>query len=97
MRGEGLDFAHSACKGAFADGLDLATDAGLFAVAARAGVDEATVRAGLADEGWRTLAERNREELYDLGLWGVPSFRIGDFSTFGQDRLFLVAARLRER
>lgn len=96
-RGRGLDFAHSACKGAFADGLDLATDAGLFAVAARAGVDEATVRAGLADEGWRTLAERNREELYDLGLWGVPSFRIGDFSTFGQDRLFLVAARLRER
>ena len=42
--------------------------------------------------------------MYDeLGLWGVPSYRVRgpdgapDFSTWGQDRLWLVAAELRAR
>jgi len=29
------------------------------------------------------------------GLWGVPSFKVGDFVGWGQDRLPLLADRLR--
>ena len=39
----------------------------------------------------------------ELGLWGVPSYRVRggegeeDFSVWGQDRLWLVAAEIRRR
>jgi 2-hydroxychromene-2-carboxylate isomerase len=40
--------------------------------------------------------------MYEAGLWGVPSFRLLDpageplLSTWGQDRLWLVAQTLRD-
>ena len=49
------------------------------------------MRAALADEGWRAVAEANRAEMFDAGLWGVPSFRVGDRpAQWGQDRLWAV-------
>jgi 2-hydroxychromene-2-carboxylate isomerase len=30
-----------------------------------------------------------------VNLWGVPSFRVGDFVAWGQDRLTLLEDRLR--
>ncbi len=36
---------------------------------------------------WSTWAEKNRQELLSLGLWGVPCFRYGDLVVWGQDRL----------
>jgi hypothetical protein len=30
-----------------------------------------------------------------IGLWGVPSFRVGDLALWGQDRLDILADRLR--
>ena len=52
---------------------------------------EADVRTALADEGWRAVAEANRAEMFDAGLWGVPSFRVGDRpAQWGQDRLWAV-------
>jgi 2-hydroxychromene-2-carboxylate isomerase len=32
----------------------------------------------------------------DAGSWGVPTIRIGDWITWGQDRDWLVARRLEE-
>jgi 2-hydroxychromene-2-carboxylate isomerase len=41
------------------------------------------------------LAEYNRLALHDdAALWGVPSFRVGELTTWGQDRLPLVAHAL---
>ena len=91
QEGHGYDFALSFTQGAFADGIDATTDAGLGQMAKRAGVSDATVKAALADEGWRTLAEANREEMFAGGLWGVPSFRINDGEArWGQDRLWAI-------
>ena len=44
----------------------------------------------MQDEGWRTVAEANRAEMFSLGLWGVPSFRVGNVSAWGQDRHWVV-------
>ena len=55
------------------------------------------------DDGWRGELEANREALFALGLWGVPSYCLRDpsgaalFSTWGQDRLWLVEAQIRRR
>jgi len=92
--GRGLDFAASAARGIWSEALDVARDGDLRHVVRRAGLDWSAARACLADEGWRDRAERNRHELRALGLWGVPSFRVGDWACWGQDRLGRVDERL---
>ncbi|MBX9795385.1 DsbA family protein [Sphingomonas sp.] len=93
--GRGLDFARAFLTGAFARGIDMTGDA-LFAVAAGAGIGAEAVRAALADDSWRTVAEENRTALFALGLWGVPSFQVaGRAPHWGQDRLWAVEDDLR--
>jgi 2-hydroxychromene-2-carboxylate isomerase len=101
-RGRGAELLHSFLRAAFAEGVETGEEAGLRFVAERAGLPWPEARAQLEDEGWRAELERNREQLFALGLWGVPSFRLRgggapDFCTFGQDRLWLVEAEIRRR
>lgn len=87
--GHGEEFAELGMRAAFADGIDLASDAGMLDVAKRAGLNEAETRAALADESWRAVAEDNREALFAAGLWGAPSFRVdGMPAHWGQDRFW---------
>ena len=81
----------------FAVGIDAGSDRGLRTIVERAGLSWAEAREALKDEAWRLTAEKNREELFALGLWGVPSFRVGDTAVWGQDRLWAVRDALLER
>jgi 2-hydroxychromene-2-carboxylate isomerase len=93
--GKGPEFAQSFLQGAFADGIDAGSDAGLQQMATRAGIDAATVARALKDESWRAIAEANRQELFGLGLWGVPSFRVNaNRPHWGQDRLWVIEQEL---
>jgi 2-hydroxychromene-2-carboxylate isomerase len=95
-RGKGMEFAASFVQGVWADGLDAGSDAGLNAIAARAGFDTAWVQAALLDESWRAVAAANREDLLALDLWGVPAFRVNDLpGHWGQDRLWVIEQELR--
>ena len=78
-------------------GIDAGSDRGLRTIVERAGLSWAEAREALKDEAWRLTAETNREELFALGLWGVPSFRVGDTAVWGQDRLWAVRDALLER
>jgi 2-hydroxychromene-2-carboxylate isomerase len=87
--GCGEEFAELGMRAAFADGIALAEDAGLYDVARRAGLTDAQTAAALADESWRAVAEANRLALFDAGLWGAPSYRVnGGPAHWGQDRLW---------
>jgi 2-hydroxychromene-2-carboxylate isomerase len=77
-------------RGVWAEGIDAGSDRGLRRIAERAGLGWDDARAALRDEGWRNVAEANREALFALGLWGVPSFQVGDVAVWGQDRLWAV-------
>ena len=89
--GKGMAFAESFLGGAFSEAIDATTDDGLWAMAERTGLTKDDVAAGLADDGWRDMAEANRLEMLGLGLWGVPSFRVGNLpGHWGQDRLWAV-------
>lgn len=109
-QGRGGEWLGSFLRAAFAEGIDTSRDAGLRRVVERAGLSWEGARTRLAetgpggDESWRDELEANRVTLYEeLGLWGVPSFRLRgpdgwpDLATWGQDRLWLVAAELRAR
>ena len=91
-RGEA--YVLSFMQGVWAEGLDAGSDRGLRRIAERAGLDWAEARAALADNRWRQTAADNRAELLSLGLWGVPSFRVGNTAVWGQDRLWAVEDEL---
>jgi 2-hydroxychromene-2-carboxylate isomerase len=60
-----------------------------------AGLDWATARRELANAAWRTEAEANRAEMMARGVWGVPSFRVGEITVWGQDRLWRIEDELK--
>lgn len=92
--GRGYEFCHSFMSGVWAEGIDAGGDSGMQRIVERAGLDWAQARLLIGNEDWRGTAEANREEMFDLGLWGVPSFRVGDVATWGQDRLWVVEEAL---
>lgn len=96
-RGRALEYLAEVGRAVWGEGLDVATDEGLYEVAGRVEIGEGEVRAALEDEGWREEVEDNRRALAGLDLWGVPSFALPGFATWGQDRLFMVEARLPPR
>jgi 2-hydroxychromene-2-carboxylate isomerase len=93
-RGLELELARSVMQGIWSEGRDVANIPELVSLAGRVGVEEAEVRAALEDGSWKDRAEENREALTDLGLWGVPSFRIGAYQTWGQDRIPFIEAEI---
>jgi len=88
--GRDAAFAASFLKGVFAEGVDAGSDRGLKQLCARAGIGWSEALDWMADDQWREEAETHRQEMLALSLWGVPSFRFGDHSTWGQDRLWLI-------
>jgi len=89
-QGLGQAYVRSFMQGVWAEGLDAGSDRGLRRIAERAGLAWGDAQAAMQDEAWRQAAELNRQELLSLGLWGVPSFRVGDTAVWGQDRLWAV-------
>ena len=57
----------------------------------------------LDTESWRDEIEANRQTLLEMGLWGVPSFRLRgpaeapDFCTWGQDRIWRIEQEIHRR
>jgi 2-hydroxychromene-2-carboxylate isomerase len=87
--GKGEEFSELALKSIFAVGRSPGEDQILFEIAHQAGLSDEDVRAGLADDTWRGLAELNRKALLDAGLWGAPTYRVnGKPAHWGQDRLW---------
>lgn len=95
--GKGPAFAESFLRGVFAEGIDAGSTTGLAKIAERAGIGRDLVAKALKDDSWRAVAEANREELFALGLWGVPSFRVNaNRAHWGQDRLWAIEQELQQ-
>ena len=88
-------FARSAMRGIWAEARDMAEYVDLRYVVERAGLPWDEAKAAIGNEAALKWATANAADLAVIGLWGVPSFRCGDFVAWGQDRLPLLADRLR--
>ena len=94
-QGRGAEFATAFLRAVFSQGIDAGSDTGMQRIVTAAGLDWKEAHSIIDNDDWRAEAEANRAELLDLGLWGVPSFRVGDDAVWGQDRLWAVDAMLR--
>lgn len=86
--GKDKEFVVSIMSGIWSEGLDVTRNAHLKKMLERSGLEWEKAQQALGSEDWRKMADRNREELANLGLWGVPSFKYGDLVLWGQDRLW---------
>jgi 2-hydroxychromene-2-carboxylate isomerase len=89
-KGLELEFAHSAMQGIWSEARDVAHIPDLVFLAERVGISRAEALAAIEDRSWKEQGEANRQALTELGLWGVPSFRLGPHATWGQDRIPLI-------
>lgn len=87
---KGEDYILSFLKGVWSEGIDAGTDGGLSKLINRAGLSWKEMKSHLNNPQWREEANMNREAMFALGLWGVPSFKFGNISTWGQDRLWVI-------
>ena len=90
------DFLLSAGEAIWSRGIDVETDKGMRKVTGRCGLFWPDVLAAIEDDAWRTTVEENREAMMDLGSWGVPTIRLGDFVIWGQDRDWLLVRHIEE-
>ena len=95
-RGKGYEFARSFLSGGWADGLDAGSNKGLKTMTERAGLPWSEMKALIGGDHWRAEAEANQNEMFEYGIWGVPSFRVGDVAAWGQDRLWVIENALAE-
>lgn len=95
QRGRQLAFIKSAMRGIWAEARDMTEYVDLRYVVERAELPWAEAKEALGAPEARKWAQNNAADLAVIGLWGVPSFRCGDFVAWGQDRLPLLADRLR--
>jgi 2-hydroxychromene-2-carboxylate isomerase len=98
QHGRLMAFARSAMRGIWTEALDMTEYVDLRAVVERAGIAWDDARAALAPEAVAEAmkaAQASAAELAVYSLWGVPSMRCGEFVAWGQDRLDLLADRLR--
>jgi len=97
-KGEGKDrdFLLEAGNAIWNEGIDVASDDGLRELTERVGLFWPEVKRALENDEWRKPCEASREAMTDLGVWGVPVFRIGDTALWGQDRDWLVARQIED-
>ena len=88
--GKGYDFVQSFLSGVWAEGIDAGSDRGLKEITKCTELTWAEMQPLLGGDHWRADAEANQAEMFGHGIWGVPSFRVGDTAIWGQDRLWVI-------
>lgn len=94
-QGRAYAYAESWLRGVWAEGIDAGHARGLRKIIERSGLNWAEAKTHLGSDDWRDEAEANRAEMMDYGIWGVPSFRVDDTLTWGQDRLWVIEDKLK--
>jgi len=80
----------------WSEGRDIGDPDVLVPVAVSAGLDEAAVVAAFDDPARAATLEANAESAASRGIFGVPTFVIGDQIFWGQDRIDFVTEHLDE-
>jgi len=95
-QGRGYAFVNAFLSCVWSEGTDAGSHKGLQKIVERAGLSWNEAKSIVGNENWRAEAEANRLEMLEHGIWGVPSFRVGNTITWGQDRLWVVEHALQK-
>lgn len=103
QQGKAVKFFSSFLHCAWVDAVNTNSDKGMQQVVERAGLDWTAAKTVIDQSGWQADLEKNRLAMYELGLWGVPSYQVVSeqgstvLAVWGQDRLWLVAQTIQDQ
>lgn len=103
QQGKKMQFISSFLKCAWTDAINTNNDRGMKIAVERAGLDWSQAEKLIGQPGWEEELEANRLAMYDMGLWGVPSYRLLDeggnsvLEIWGQDRLWMVSREIQDQ
>jgi 2-hydroxychromene-2-carboxylate isomerase len=92
----GREFLLNASEMIWNGRIDAATDSGLRKITARTGLFWPEAKQALESDDWRETEAENRQLMMSMGSWGVPTICMGDYTVWGQDRLWLLARHIEE-
>jgi 2-hydroxychromene-2-carboxylate isomerase len=87
-------YAVAAMRLSFKEGRDLGDVASVLEAGRRAGVDPAELEAALGSPEVKRRLRATTDEAVDVGVFGVPTVRVGDTLFWGDDRLPEAAAKV---
>lgn len=90
-----LAWLKTASNAAFANGLALSKLSNLKVLCKTTNIPWDKAQHALNDPDGLQYAEHNRQAMFALGLWGVPSFQYGELTTWGQDRIWMIEEAIR--
>jgi 2-hydroxychromene-2-carboxylate isomerase len=93
--GKAAEFAKAAMRVYWTEGRDLSQAAELKAIADSVGLDGDAIVAATADPSVKDELRSNTEEAVKRGAFGAPTFFVGDEMFWGNDRLELLRAFLK--
>lgn len=102
-QGRGFEYLHSYSRAVWSERINAYALPGLKTVVERAGLDWNGAQAWLDSRNWEAELERNVQDMIAAGSWGVPTLRLtadgthGDFTVWGQDRLWAIEDEIRRR
>jgi 2-hydroxychromene-2-carboxylate isomerase len=91
------DFLLSFATGVNSQGIRAETDKGMETIVTRCGLDWHIAKHKLKDKSWRVWADKNLDEMYWVGCWGVPTICYGDSYFWGQDRFGIIENHIIEK
>lgn len=94
-QGKEIEFIKSFLTLVWSQGTDAGSDHGMRKIVEAAGLPWDQARSVLGNSDWKEEAEANRLEMMEHQVWGVPSFRLGDTITWGQDRMWVIEDALK--
>jgi 2-hydroxychromene-2-carboxylate isomerase len=80
-------YHHAVFAASWADALDLGDDGVFRAVLGRAGVDADELIRSIDEQGTKDALRRATQEAVERGVFGAPTFFVGDEMFWGNDRL----------
>jgi 2-hydroxychromene-2-carboxylate isomerase len=102
-KGKAQEYYLAFARAAFAEGIDTGTNRGMRYVVEKSGLDWQEALGIIDNNEWQEEYEANRLTMYhDMGVWGVPSFRLtggglDPLVAWGADRIWLLEAEINKR
>ncbi|MFC3053455.1 DsbA family protein [Kordiimonas pumila] len=91
-----FDFFKAFTKAVWAEGIDGNSEKGMATILEKIGLPSSRASTVMPLNMWQEKAERNRQQMLMYGSWGVPAFRVGTETLWGQDRLWAIMEALKQ-
>ncbi|WP_158089105.1 DsbA family protein [Cognaticolwellia mytili] len=95
QQGKGKEYMLACFRAVYVENIDLSDTENIDIIIEELALDKQAAHAYKAKNNWQQWADNNQAELTSLAFWGVPCFKMKNFSYWGQDRISILEKEIR--